>query len=35
MILIVFDPVIDQFQLFFIKWHLVMGILIVVMVMVA
>jgi len=34
MILIVFDPVIEQFQQFFIKWHLTMRIMIVMMVMV-
>jgi hypothetical protein len=35
MLLIVFDPVIEQFQQFFIKWHLAVGIMIVMMVMVA
>jgi len=33
MILIVFDLVVEQFQQFFIKWHLIMSIMIVMVVM--
>jgi hypothetical protein len=35
MIFIVLDPVIEQFQQFFITWHLAVGVMIVTMVMVA